>query len=129
VIHEDLLLRNSTFFATELNGNWLESTKKQVCLPEDEPPVFAIWVTWLYDRQLPRLPWTVVDEASWIQESDLLSRAYMLGEKLDDKDFMDATIDLLIEVCVNGSWLSNHSTNNIFESSLPGSYLRTLYIL
>ena len=53
--HEDILVR-SPFFAAICRGQFLESTSKRVCLPEEIPEVFSSVLEYLYkDDYYPKL--------------------------------------------------------------------------
>lgn len=76
-------------------GGWAESLTRTVEMPDDEPGTFAFYIFWLYYGSLP------VFEAKYTFSRDVnllsLVKAYVLGDKLLDDNFQDATIDFIIE--------------------------------
>lgn len=49
-IHENILKASSPFFTAILNKRWSEGKAMEVCLPDDEAPVFATYADWLYQK-------------------------------------------------------------------------------
>jgi hypothetical protein len=90
-VHEQLICTHSPFFANALNGSWAEADSRVVPLPDDAPPTFAVYRTWLYTGLL------ACTNGSDSDEWELLACAYVLGEKLQDSDFKDTVIDAMVE--------------------------------
>jgi len=47
-VHEDLICPRNEFFRKAMNGQWKESEKRMVPLPEDEAAVFSLYLKLLY---------------------------------------------------------------------------------
>ena len=52
VIHEDALVRHSTFFRAALNGEFREAEENTIRLPEVDPEIFGILAHWAYSNEL-----------------------------------------------------------------------------
>ncbi|PNS21414.1 hypothetical protein CAC42_1193 [Sphaceloma murrayae] len=52
VLHTDLLVATSPFFAAALQGHFTESSSQTVTLPEEKPDIFEWFVQWLYTGSL-----------------------------------------------------------------------------
>lgn len=52
VLHTDLLISTSPFFAAALQGHFAESNSQTVTLPEEKPDIFEWFVQWLYTGSL-----------------------------------------------------------------------------
>lgn len=47
-VYESLITSNSAFFANALGHDWKEAQERVVPLPENEPEVFRLYLTYLY---------------------------------------------------------------------------------
>ena len=47
-VYESLISSNSAFFANALGRDWKEARERVVPLPENEPEVFRLYLTYLY---------------------------------------------------------------------------------
>lgn len=82
-------------------GEWQEFSKRTIQLPDDEPKIIAVYIHWLYYDTLP----VFCDEPGLSGNAEYvdLVKAYVLGEKVLDPTFQDATIDAIIEKSVSES--------------------------
>jgi hypothetical protein len=48
IVYESLITSNSAFFASALGHDWKEAHERVVPLPENEPEVFRLYLTYLY---------------------------------------------------------------------------------
>lgn len=131
-VHEKLIRAPSPFFDKAMSGPWLESTQRTIELPDDEPPIFAIYVHWLYYGTLP-----VFNNETEDGEYLSILKAYTLGDKLLDINFQNAAVDAMIEkstTSVDGTeWYPGLSIieyvyNNTSESALVRELLVDMYV-
>ncbi|KAF2209496.1 hypothetical protein CERZMDRAFT_86826 [Cercospora zeae-maydis SCOH1-5] len=99
-LQDFLLVEHSEFFKAALNGQWKEGKENKIELPDDEPGVFEIYAEWLFCGRIA----SGTDENAkpaqkeiWA-EMGLLSRLYVLGEKLIDDEFCDCTLRSMVEL-------------------------------
>jgi hypothetical protein len=74
---------------------WKEAQERTIKLPEDDPEVFSVYQEWLYDGLIHTGSQTLFPATD--DEYEALVKAYILGEKLMDQDFKDATIDATLD--------------------------------
>jgi hypothetical protein len=94
-VHKDLLCQKSPYFSAAANDCWKEGQEGRVPLSDDDPAAFALYVQWLYRGRIFSAR-DMSDTGGNQEEIDLLVEAFVLGEKLQDRDFKDAIIDSLI---------------------------------
>ncbi|KAF2279433.1 uncharacterized protein EI97DRAFT_412463 [Westerdykella ornata] len=96
-VHENLICASSDFFRKAMEGDWKESKQLLVCLEDDDPDTFLVYLHWLYRGTLP----VRIDEPGPLMNSEYLqlAKAYILGDKLQDGDFKDVVIDAMIDKC------------------------------
>lgn len=126
-IHAHLLQKGSRFFAAALKGDWKEAHTRTVRLPEDDPEVFEVYASWLYEKCLS----TQVknEDAAPLAEETMLIRAYVHGHKYGDDTFCDAVIDTLRQACNSIDVFSRYGDcANIYNNTSEGSMLRKLVI-
>jgi hypothetical protein len=94
LVHKDLIVSRSKFFAKALNGPWREAEDKVVNLPEDDAETFALYLSLLYFGAMfipgpeakaqgtedPRAKSRRVAEQEYIS----LSKLYVLCDKVQD---------------------------------------------
>jgi hypothetical protein len=107
VAHESFLTSRSDFFRRAMNGSWAESESRVVKLPEDDPKVFAIYVSLIYTGQLTTMlkskeELATLDTATFraiVQaEYATLLQMYILGDKLQDLQAKNATVAAVLEL-------------------------------
>lgn len=114
---------------------WLEGHTRAVDLPDDEPPVFLVWLNWIYRQHLAvglntgermATPFMVT---AW----SLLINAYALGDKLLDGDFKDAVIDAMAalehQTCDGRKYVPGVCARTfLYHMTTPGSTARKFLI-
>lgn len=143
-VHEEALCAASPFFKSALSHDWKEAEQRCVHLKEEEPEVFDLYLQWVYRAALP-LPEYVADEQllennSQIPKRDdqlqvLFIRSYVLGDRLQDDDFMDAVTDAIIDLCIRNVARRNlwhffppKGIRFIYENSLDSCKLRRFIV-
>ena len=96
-VHEKLICASSEFFKKIMSRDWKESKQRSIQLEDDDPDTFQLYLHWLYRGTLP----VRTDGPGRIANSEYLqlAMAYVLGDKLQDGDFQDITIDAMIDKC------------------------------
>ncbi|KAM3421107.1 hypothetical protein BST61_g1521 [Cercospora zeina] len=121
-LHDFLLKEHSEFFKAALNGQWKDGKDKNVKLPDDNPEEFDVYAEWLFCGKIASGTSKNVKPTKnevW-SEQDLLSRLYVLGEKLIDDEFCDCTLRALVEL--------SKVTDEHGERYHPGGgHVRTVY--
>jgi hypothetical protein len=115
-VYKGLIVERSSFFANALNGNWQESDKGLVLLPEDDPKVFALYLQVLNTDTVPirKSVSVYVDsedengtrkttealitnvEKAVRQEMALLTELYVFSEKLQDSKSKNTLLSAMI---------------------------------
>ncbi|KAL4867076.1 hypothetical protein BDV12DRAFT_198556 [Aspergillus spectabilis] len=94
-IHETLARKASAFFDKALSGLWKEANRRTIELPDDDPRIFGLFVSWLYFLTIP----TNIDDddekksLKWIE----LAKVYVLGDRLLCPHFKNAAVDAIVE--------------------------------
>ncbi|KAI9694282.1 MAG: hypothetical protein M1820_009041 [Bogoriella megaspora] len=129
-VHENLL-RSSAPYYEAIFGNqaWLEAQTRKVELTDDHPEAFELYSQWLYTNKIwcmEVVPNERTQKAA-MKETNLLVRAYCLGEKLLDVAFRDSVIDAIQSSVLNkagtkkalypGPWKLNFLWGNSPENS------------
>ncbi|QDS75942.1 hypothetical protein FKW77_003205 [Venturia effusa] len=148
IVHEELIRAQSPFFEAAMARDWPESKARLVTLDTDSPDVFGLYVNWIYRHRIyleplpttsaghdvpevvPNGGGTVSDEVLELFRArhNLLVRAYILGDKILDRDFQDAVIDGLIDFSRRRNVWPIRQVKVIFENTLEKSPLRTLLV-
>ena len=130
-VHEKLIRESSPFLNKAMSGEWRESSEDAVKLPEDEPEIFGVYVHWLYYGTMP-----VIGNSPFLEYLNL-AKGYILGDKLLDTRYQDATIHAIIERSVTPHedklWYPltstiEHAYNNTGESAKIRKLLVDLYV-
>ncbi|KAF2158468.1 hypothetical protein M409DRAFT_71631 [Zasmidium cellare ATCC 36951] len=133
VIHKDLLCDNSPFFAASLKEDWKEGQEGKVPLPDDDYDTVELYRQWLYrDKLAVRRP--AQESGTDGVEFRNLVDAFIFGDKVQDGNFQDATIDALI-AATNTPDLNNKTyypasttVDHAFKHTLEDSPLRRLLV-
>ncbi|KAH4000213.1 hypothetical protein HBI26_197700 [Parastagonospora nodorum] len=101
-IHENILRGSSSFFDNALKKEWKEGQDRAIDLPEVNNEAFSIWIKWLYTGSvfLTR-PEDHSSDGKSSKECPRWDNCYALGDFLQDTDFKDACIDVMIEIMVS----------------------------
>ena len=121
IIHKRLLAHHSPFFAAAFNGNFAESATNTVCLVEDDPDAFKLFVQWLYSGELAR------DLGVEEDLPNTLCLAWALGDKLQCPVFQDRAM-LKFVAYHNIYWMREDTMRLVYDISLPGSVLRAFAV-
>jgi hypothetical protein len=78
-----------------MSRDWKESKQRSVHLPNDDPYAFELYLYFLYRGRLPAKPNR--SEPAAESEELQLAKAYVLGDRLQDGDFQDFIIDVMIK--------------------------------
>lgn len=94
-VHKDRLCKRSEFLQAACAGGWKEDLENTVRLPETEPPIFNLYVHWLYtgtfDVSLIAAKSRAI-EVIYASYSDLAD-AWVLGNFLLDEAFANQAVD------------------------------------
>lgn len=132
VLQQDVVMRQSGFFNAALKDEWNEGAVDDVVtivdMDDDDPGAFSIYAEWLWSGAI----YTMADKNHAKRDDDTeyqqLVQAYILGDKLRDKDFQNTIIDAMIEKLVTSNFVDLKLANIIYESTLPASPLRRLLV-
>jgi hypothetical protein len=139
VTHKDLLVKSSTFFQAALSGNWRESQKNGILLPEEQAVSFSTYLNWLYGgfidlwEEGEAIP--TYKDANGREREDggihyhRITEAYLLGTFVGDDSFCNALIDSYfhtMDAC--NQWPGSNVCNIAFDNLVEGSKLRMLMV-
>lgn len=124
-IHESLLRTDSDFFARALRE---EEHRGVVNLPNVTAETFSIYAKWLYTGRAFLLNSTDDEDEGDDIEKRRLQNCYVLANFLQDLDFKDATIDVVIENIVDTKVSQQDLAQWIYPNSSEGSPHRTLAV-
>ncbi|KAK4495739.1 hypothetical protein PRZ48_013007 [Zasmidium cellare] len=140
-IHQSILEANSPFFKAALNKRWSEGKSLEVSLPEDETAVFATYIDWLYQKVIcagfkakPGTETRDMTEDEHAEEFALLSKLYILAEKIQDDECCDAAMERMIEKSEtkdsdgNCWYPTGHTVTRLYNSTLPGAPVRKFLV-
>ncbi|KAK4069861.1 uncharacterized protein Triagg1_6656 [Trichoderma aggressivum f. europaeum] len=93
-VHEHLICHTSDYFKAAVKAHWETSTSGSIALDEEDAEIFEIYLQWLFSERLPVRNDSPGPEgnAEYVQ----LSKAYALGEFLQDINFKDAVSDAIL---------------------------------
>lgn len=115
-----------------MKTHWETSTSGSIALDEEDPEIFEIYMHWLYFETLPVRNDSPGPEGNieYVQ----LSKAYVLGEFLQDINFKDAVLDAMIvksssEASDGQMWFPGGSViRYIYEGTPESSAARRLLV-
>lgn len=132
--HTAAIRAKSGFFDALLSKGWKETVEKVVDLPEDHADAFDLWIHAVYHTGFLTSQPTNVDcndpkgLTSIHNTHCLYIRAYILGDKLQDYDFMDLTMDVLIRFSDGVNYYPVKYAQLAFDHSPESSPLRQYMI-
>jgi hypothetical protein len=95
LIHKDVAVAHSPFFAAALNGRFIEGSSAQLHLPDVEPKIFEHIVTWFYQQRLENTSVFVKDgKPTYFTLLDI----YSLADQLCIEALRNAVIDLIADL-------------------------------
>lgn len=116
-VHETILRAQSPFFENAMARDWKEATEHEVKLPEHTPNFFEVYSRWAYSNRITVNKLDVIQEAR-IAYCSILCRAYILGDTLQDTDFKDAIIDVLVSYTDTAHWACLHEAKYIYGNTM-----------
>jgi hypothetical protein len=122
-IHKDILCASAKFFGSATKQEWKETHDHVIPLPKDEPDVVSTYIRWLYTGVLYTGE-SIETEVEW----ERLVLAYIFGDKIQDDDYKDATIDGLISKSSEEKLYPIHKTREIYENTVSGDLARRLWV-
>lgn len=128
VVHEVIIRTESPFFEAVLSKEWKKSKERVVRLPEQYPEAFDIYARWIYSGKLIISKIDIQDNEAYIILTGNLSRAYILGDVLQDTDFKDAVIDGLFEIIESRNYVHVGQTKFLFNNTLKESPIRRMLV-
>lgn len=97
-IHAEVLEKQSPFWKSALKKCWEEGAEGKIKLPEDDQDAVSTYLEWIYSSIIETNPLRN-DEMS-VKELDAefehLARVYVFGEKIQDKEFCNRTMDRIL---------------------------------
>jgi hypothetical protein len=124
-IHESLIKPVSEFVSLALDKDWKEAKERLIPLPDDDPEVFELLQTWLYNNTIPSM--NPVDGVKDAAEYKMLVAAYILGDKFGITDFKDAIIDSMILKLRHTARFDARLGNMVYDNTPERSPLRKLW--
>ncbi|QDS75897.1 hypothetical protein FKW77_002473 [Venturia effusa] len=128
VVHETIIRAESPFFEAALSKEWKESQERVVKLPEQYPEAFDIYVRWIYSGKLLISRIDLTEISDFVILTSNLSRAYILGDVLQDTDFKDAIIDSYFDIKKSAKWIPTSGVKFIFDNTSKKSSLRRMLV-
>jgi hypothetical protein len=132
-VHEAVVRRSSVFFDNAMKPEWTASRSEPrvVDLTDEDPGIFKLYLHWLYFKTLSTV--ATEDPGKLNSENITLSRCYVMGEKLMDIGFKNATLNALIDAKINqpfykARYPGQRSMNIIYDGTLEGSPARRLLV-
>ncbi|THX41278.1 hypothetical protein D6D10_02855 [Aureobasidium pullulans] len=129
VVHKNLLMTVSGFFAMGLTSSFKEADTGIFEMEEEDPDVFSIFVHWIYFNRLFTVktsPSSATDEDS--EEWDCLPRLYTLGERLDAPRFKDAVISATIEKVKESQVMPDNWATYVYQNTVAPCGMRRLIV-
>jgi hypothetical protein len=154
-VHEDAICDRSEFFRSAMKPEWasMREDPRTIDLSEDDPDAFSLYRTWLYSGKLAIMPpagtttaaESKPDNTSILLDNDesqgsdpdshyhTLAYAYVLGERLLDKDFKNAIADSYV-LYARGNppakryYPSNEEIRILYDGTGEGSPIRQLLV-
>lgn len=128
VVHEAIIRAESPFFEAVLSKEWKESEERVVRLPEQYPEAFDIYLRWIYSGKLVVGKIDIQDTQAYDSFTNSLSRAYILGEMLQDVDFKEAVIDGLFETIEPTERVPARQAKFLFDNTPKNAPIRRMLV-
>ena len=139
IAHESFLTSRSEFFRRAMNGRWTEATTRIINLPEDEPDIFALYISYVYTGEFPVASKTA-EELKKLEDGDLkkylqekhhaIFSVFILAEKFQDVATKNAMLSASLAATrlkgPRGKWFvpSANTTKAIYEGTPSNSPAR-----
>lgn len=135
LVHQDLLCKQSPYFAAAAEEKWKEGQEHRIPLQCDNPRTIGLYVQWIYGGKIySRLREERAEDDPTYNELSLLVEAFIFGEMVQDGRFKDVVIDSLIaSINTPGKegkrWYpSGPMVDRAYEGTPEGSPLRKLMV-
>jgi hypothetical protein len=139
-VYEDSFRAQSPFFEAALGRDFIEAHDRIVKLPEHTPAAFEIYLRWVYSRRIV-IPFKAKkiepeddrDRKKMVRMNDtatfnLMCRAYILGDVLQDVDYKDALIDAIIHQMRTASYWPVREAKFVYGNTMKNSPLRRVLV-
>jgi BTB/POZ domain len=133
VVHKNLVCSISPFFRGACNSLFKEGLNSEICLPEQDPEAFDIFLEWVYTRRIrfsphpPNEDSAAESNAWWI----LVTEMYLLAHYLQVTSFGNEVIDLIGRSITRKEVLRNPQSDAIhlvYNSTVDRCGLRNLFV-
>jgi BTB/POZ domain len=132
-VHKNLVCNISPFFRGACSSLFREGVNDVVCLPEQDPEAFDIFLEWMYTGRIgsrphpPNKESAAESEAWWI----LVTKLYLLAHYLQSTSFGNEVIDLIGRSVARKQVRKNPQSDTIhlvYNSTVDGCGLRKLFV-
>jgi hypothetical protein len=143
-IHNDYIPKDSDSFKAVRDGAWIKSEAKIINLPAEDPKEMAYYFDLVYARKLPTTVYhgislfgssQLVLPTSYIETLLMLSRLYVLGERILDEPFRNALLYEMTRVIAFDTSSATRPTgpppevvNTIYQGTTANSPARHLLV-
>ncbi|KAL1967481.1 hypothetical protein VTN77DRAFT_3266 [Rasamsonia byssochlamydoides] len=118
---------SSPVFEAMIDGRFKEGKQEMIRLPDDSPDAFAVFVHWLYTRQLPEKSEDGSQEAEdSLQE--LYLRAFVLGDKYNLSAFKQLNYGRIVDAFEDYFWPSVESMEELYSYQAVTSEIQDLTV-
>jgi hypothetical protein len=132
-VYEAVIRKSSKFFDNAMKPEWANArpNPRVVDLSDEDPKVFKIYLHWVCFKTIPSV-YTEKQEGR-NPEYALLSKCYVMGEKLMDIAFKNAVLTALVDAHVNQpfyqpKYVGQRAINIIYAGTLENSPARRLLV-
>lgn len=132
VFHEELLKQHSDFAAAALRNGWKEAEERVIRLSEEDPEIFDIFATFLYEGKI----WTSREKDVYRagsrtrdRECTRLAHCWVLGDKLISQTWKDALSDALVDKLRIEEFYPGYMQRDVYQnggSNVPQGMQRLL---
>ncbi|KAF7863069.1 hypothetical protein EAF04_007152 [Stromatinia cepivora] len=99
-LHKSILCTKVPYFENMFNTRFMEGTTNFATLPEDDPELFNILVSWIYSGQIHALHDRPEHASMWLDWD-----FYVLADKFCLPDLMDQILDVYLLSMSKGKWM------------------------
>lgn len=123
-VHQSVL-QSSRFFQNALKPEWrTEGEEKPVELLDVHPSTFEVYIQWLYSGNLAASPPN--DSETTRDLFRYLAQAHLLGLRLMDDRFQNATMDAIVSRMGSGTFPGHNTVQLLYDDTNEGSPIRRL---
>lgn len=144
IAYKSMLVERSGFFEAACHAHWETGKSRTVTLEDQDPDVFAIFVTWVLTGNVKSSTKFIEVQSSESEEVkairlplqwNQLAKCYVLGDFLQAPGFKNAVIDMLLynmqlyhNDCELLAGWSSDQINYIYSNTTAGSQLRRIIV-